>query len=63
MAKYKNIVGTGLLNYVQLQINRREEIANKQNRTPSDLQWLSNRTGWFRLSSGVDYNPSTPPVK
>tara|TARA_R110000782_G_scaffold839_5_gene3007 strand:+ start:3792 stop:7160 length:3369 start_codon:yes stop_codon:yes gene_type:complete len=63
MAKYKNIVGTGLLNYVQLQINRREEIANKQNRTPSDLQWLSNKTGWFRLSSGVDYNPSTPPIK
>jgi GH24 family phage-related lysozyme (muramidase) len=63
MAKFKNIVGTGLLDYVQKQINKREEIVNKQTRTPSDLQWLSNRTGWFRLSSGVDFNPSTPPVK
>ena len=63
MAKFKNIVGTGLLDYVQTQISKREEIVNKQNRTPSDLQWLSNRTGWFRLSSGVDFNPSPkPPV-
>ena len=49
MAKFKNIVGTGLLDYVQNQINQREQIVNKQTRTPSDLQWLSNRTGWFRL--------------
>jgi GH24 family phage-related lysozyme (muramidase) len=61
MAKFKNIVGTGLLDYVQNQINQREQIVNKQTRTPSDLQWLSNRTGWFRLSSGVDFNPSPKP--
>ena len=61
MAKYKNIVGTGLLDYVQGQINQREQIVNKQTRTPSDLQWLSNRTGWFRLSSGVDFNPNPQP--
>lgn len=54
MAKFKNIVGTGLLNYVQNQINEREKIVNKQVRTPSDTQWLTNRTGWFRLSSGVN---------
>ena len=54
MAKFKNIVGTGLLDYVQKQITERENIVNKQTRTPSDLQWLSNRTGWFRLSSGVN---------
>ena len=63
MAKYKNIVGTGLLDYVQNQISKREEITNSQARTPEQLQWLTNRTGWFRLSSGVDYNPSPPPIK
>lgn len=61
MAKFKNIVGTGLLDYVQKQITERENIVNKQTRTPSDLQWLSNRTGWFRLSSGVDFNPAPKP--
>ena len=63
MAKYKNIVGTGLLNYVQTQITEREKITNSKTRTPDQLQWLTNRTGWFRLSSGVDYNPSPPPIK
>ena len=61
MAKFKNIVGTGLLDYVQKQITERENIVNKQTRTPSDLQWLSNRTGWFRLSSGVDFNANPQP--
>jgi len=54
MARYKNIVGTGLLDYVQDQIKEREKIVNKQVRTPSDTLWLTNRTGWFRLSSGVN---------
>jgi GH24 family phage-related lysozyme (muramidase) len=61
MAKFKNIVGTGLLDYVQKQITERENIVNKQTRTPSDIQWLSNRTGWFRLSSGVDFNANPQP--
>jgi len=54
MAKFKNIVGTGFESYVQEQITKRQELVSKQTRTPSDLQWLTNRTGWFRLSSGVN---------
>ena len=61
MAKYKNIVGTGLLDYVQTQITEREQIVNQPTRTPDQLQWLTNRTGWFRLSSGVDFNPAPKP--
>jgi len=54
MAKFKNIVGTAFEDYVQNQITERQKLVNKQVRTPSDLQWLSNRTGWYRLSSGVN---------
>ena len=61
MAKFKNIVGTGFESYVQGQITKRQELVSKQTRTPSDLQWLSNRTGWFRLSSGVDFNTNPQP--
>ena len=57
MAKFKNIVGTGLLDYVQTQITEREKITTSQTREQEQLQWLSNRTGWFRLSSGVDVRP------
>lgn len=54
MARFKNIVGTAFEDYVQEQITTRQQVVNKQVRTPSDIQWLSNRTGWFRLSSGVN---------
>ena len=56
-----SIVGTGLLDYVQTQITEREQIVNQPTRTPDQLQWLTNRTGLFRLSSGVDFNPAPKP--
>lgn len=51
--KFANILGTGFPDYVQAQIDQRKEVVKKQKRTPQNLQWLSNRTGWYRMSSGA----------
>tara|TARA_R110001632_G_scaffold167159_1_gene285623 strand:- start:747 stop:3194 length:2448 start_codon:yes stop_codon:yes gene_type:complete len=66
MAKFKNIIGTGFPKYVTDQIKTRTELVNKDIRlyevttkegkkikTSSDLLWLSNRVGWFRMTSGA----------
>jgi len=63
MAKYKNIVGTPFLDYVQEQINIRVKTVNNLNRSTSDLQYLSNRNSWIRLSSGAMVNPNPNPPK
>jgi hypothetical protein len=54
--KYKNIIGTGLTDYVQNQINFRKDITSKKTRDTKDLQWLTNRNSWLRLSSGANVN-------
>ena len=54
--KYKNIVGTGFPNYVQTQLENRKNLVKKKTRSPKDLLWLTNRTGWFRLTSGATVN-------
>jgi hypothetical protein len=60
--KYKNIIGTGLTDYVQKQINYRKEVTRgdiaTNRRSSKELQWLTNRNAWFRLSSGAKFNPS-----
>ena len=56
--KYKNIVGTGFPDYVQKQIDARGKILqNEGKRSTSDLQWLTNRNGWVRMSSGAKLKP------
>ena len=56
--KYKNIVGTAFPDYVQQQIKARGRILQKEgNRSSSELQWLTNRTGWVRMSSGAKIKP------
>jgi len=60
MANYKNIVGTPPLDYVQTQINKRVELVNKKSRSSEDLQYLTNRNSWFRLSSGAIISPLPP---
>ena len=57
MANYKNIVGSPPLDYVQDQINKRSELINKTTRSSNDLQYLTNRNSWFRLSSGAIISP------
>jgi hypothetical protein len=64
MANYKNIVGSPPLDYVQVQINKRSELINKTTRSSNELQYLTNRNSWFRLSSAaiVNSNPSSVKV-
>ena len=54
MANYKNIVGTPFPDFVQKQINKREELVNSSSRSSGTLQWLTNRNSFFRLSSGAN---------
>ena len=57
---YTNIAGSPFQPYVKDQINIRKEIINKENRTPSDLLWLTNRNSWIRISSGVNVKDDNP---
>jgi len=65
--KYKNIIGTGLTDYVQEQINHRKKVTrgneDTNRRSSKELQWLTNRNAWFRLSSGAKFNPSPNTVR
>lgn len=54
MPNFKNIVGTGFPDYVTGQILKRGEIISDSNRTSNNLQYLTNRNVWFRLSSGAN---------
>ena len=57
--KYKNIVGSAFPNFVKTQIDKRKDLVGKKTRNlnPNEILWLSNRTGWFRLSSGAKLKP------
>lgn len=59
MAKYKNIVGTPFPNYVQTQVNKRQELVNSTKRDSSTIQWLTNRNSFVRLSSGANVYTGT----
>jgi hypothetical protein len=65
--KYKNIIGTGLTDYVQEQINHRKKVTRgdiaTNRRSSKELQWLTNRNAWFRLSSGAKFNPSPAEIE
>jgi len=60
MANYKNIVGSPPLDYVQDQINKRTELINKTTHSSNDLQYLTNRNSWLRLSSAAIISPLPP---
>ena len=63
MTKYKdytNIAGTPFQPYVKKQIEVRKELIKKENRTSSDLQWLTNKNVWIRISSGTDVELKNP---
>ena len=53
MAKFKNIIGTEFPSYVTKQLESRKNIVNKNTRDSKDLLWLSNRVGWYRMTSGA----------
>jgi hypothetical protein len=53
-----NIVGEEFKPYVAEQINLRQEIHGKLNRTTKELSYLNSRTSWIKLASGVDVDQS-----
>jgi hypothetical protein len=57
---YTNIAGSPFQPYVKEQIDIRKEIVNKETRSSSELLWLTNRSSWIRISSGVDVKDDNP---
>ena len=53
MAKYKSIVGVPFASYVKDQLAERQKIISSRDRNSQQLRWLSNRVGWYRMSSGA----------
>jgi hypothetical protein len=54
---YTNIAGSPFQSYVATQIEKRKSLLNKDNRSSSELNWLSNRNVWIRISSGANVSP------
>jgi hypothetical protein len=51
---YTNIAGSPFQPYVATQIEKRKILLNKDYRDSSELNWLSNRNVWIRISSGAN---------
>jgi hypothetical protein len=51
---YTNIAGSSFQPYVATQIEKRKALVNKDYRSSSELNWLSNRNVWIRISSGAN---------
>ena len=60
--KFKNIVGSAFLPYVADQFEKRSSIVKKNPRTNTDLQFLTNRNGWYRLSSSAQTTDNPEPI-
>ena len=60
--KYKNIVGSAFLPHIKKQFDTRSSIVKKKTRSNSDLQYLTNRNAWFRLSSSAETTTANPPT-
>jgi len=52
-----NIAGSPFQPYVDTQIKRRKSLVEKQLRSPQELQWLTNKNAWIRVSSGANVDP------
>ena len=51
---YTNIAGSPFQPYVATQIEKRKALLNKDYRDSFELNWLSNRNVWIRISSGAN---------
>jgi hypothetical protein len=51
---YTNIAGSAFQPYVATQIEKRKALVNQNYRSSSELNWLSNRNVWIRISSGAN---------
>ena len=59
--KYKNIVGSAFLPHIKKQFETRSSLVKKKTRSNSDIQYLTNRNAWFRLSSSAETTNFIPP--
>ena len=64
---YTNVVGKSFFDYVQKQLVKRTEILSKGGgndpfvqRTPQELEWLTNRSGWVRVTSNIKIRKGNP---
>lgn len=48
---FRNIVGTDFPPYVNDQLEFRKKLVNKNTRNKKEILWLTNKTGWYRVSS------------
>jgi len=51
---YTNIAGSPFQPYVATQIEKRKKLVDNENRSSSELQWLTNKNVWIRVSSGAN---------
>lgn len=51
---YTNIAGSPFQPYVATQIEKRKQLVDKENRSSQELQWLTNKNVWIRVSSGAN---------
>jgi hypothetical protein len=51
---YTNIAGSAFQPYVATQIEKRKALVNNDYRSSSELNWLSNKNVWIRVSSGAN---------
>ena len=50
----EDIVGAPFSNWVKRQIDKRQEILGKSQRSPEEIQFLSNKNSWIRVASSVN---------
>ena len=58
MAEPRNIIGESFKKYVRDQVKVRQEKLGSQDRDTDLLKYISNKTSWIRLSSGVNIDYS-----
>ena len=51
---YTNIAGSPFQPYVATQIEKRKKLVDNENRSSQELQWLTNKNVWIRVSSGAN---------
>ena len=57
---YTSVIGKPFSKFVTDQLAARTAVVSKDTRSNSDLMWLTNRTGWVRITSNVDIKPGNP---
>ena len=51
-----NLLGEPFKDYVSKQINDRQAVHGKANRTVEELQYLNSRNAWIKLASGTSFD-------